>query len=461
MYFRYNAFMLSGSSIMRRVALLLLLSLNVWGQSGVSYQNFQRLNDPKRVVRGQDRLLFNLDENYYWKTASFKTDLSWEMFLSDRSMNYSINEAYYFFSYYDLDFSVGRRLLEWNPNEKFWGNNFLNSRRNFTLLDLKREGLLGLHHSSTIKNHLSYDIFFSYFHIPMLNPRIRVADGNVTSDSEWVNLPPEQTVIYGVSMPIYYYLNRPRYRDTILKKSLGGRLVYHWRKPEEEHSGNLSLYGLYKPENSLRINAEASVEGERISVMANPIVNHHIIGGLSVNQEIDDFDRTWAFSSSIEFINPNAKIGKDFDAIDPMRIKENSRHFESNYFVLMPSYDKEFYWQGRVSFSNEQSSYSLHYFKLLSRPLVGDDFYSQANRWINAIGFDIKVNLNKRLDVGLDFKYDFDRKDNLLTAEFGHIINNTFLLGVGLELLSSPKDKSFWAPYRANDSMYVRMGHMF
>ncbi len=443
------------------IVLLALLSSKVWAQSGVSYQKFQRLNDPKRTVRSQDRFRFNFDKDYYLNTSSIKTDLSLEMYLSNNNVNYSINEAYYFFSYYDLDFSVGRKILDWNSNEKFWGNNYLNSRRNFTLLDSKREGLLGVHHSSTIKKHFSYDIFFSYFHIPMLNPNIQVSNGKVSSNSEWVNLPPDRTVIYDVSRPISYRLNMPSYRDTVLKKSLGGRLSYHWRPQKEEHSGSISVYGIYKPENSLRINAEAFVQGKEIAVVANPIVNHHILLGLNATQDIDEVGRTWTFSSGIEFVNPNAKIGQDFDAIDPIRLKENSRHFESNYFVLKPNYEKEFYWQGRISSFNEKISYSLHYFKLLSRPLTSDDFYSQSNRWINAVGLDIKAKLNKRFDIGFDLKYDFNRQDSIVTAEFGHILNKEFLFGVGLELLSSPQDGSFWAPYRANDSLYIRMGYAF
>ena len=443
------------------IFLLLLFSSQLLAQSGVNYQKFQRLNDPKRTVRSQDRLRFNLDKDYYFKTSSFKTDVSLEVYLSNKSLNYSINEAYYFFSYYDLDFSVGRKILDWNSHEKFWGNSYLNSRRNFTLLDLKREGLLGVHHSSTIKKHFSYDIFFSYFHIPMMNPNIKVAGGKVTSDSEWVNLPPDRTVIYDINRPISYYLNRPSYQDAILKKSLGGRLTYHWRAKEEEHSGNISAYGIYKPENFLRINAEAFIQGKDIIVVANPIVNHHILLGLNAIQEIDEIGRTWTFSSGIELVNPNAKIGKDFDAIDPMRLEESGRHFESNYFILKPNYDQEFYWQGRISSSSERISYALHYFKLLSRPLAGDDFYSQSNRWLNAVGLDIRANLNKRFDIGFDLKYDFTRQDTLLTAEFGHIVNKEFLVGLGFELLYSPRANSFWAPYRANDSLYVRLGHIF
>ena len=407
------------------------------------------------MVRNQDRLRLNIDEDFYFRTSSLKTDISLEMYFADRSINFSVGEAYYFFSYYDLDFSVGRKILDWNPNEKFWGNNYLNSRRNFTLLDTKREGLIGLHHSSKMKNNFSYDIFFSYLHVPTLNPSVDIHDGKVISDSEWVNLPPSQTSIYDVRRPIFYSINRPKMTDAILKKSLGGRLSYHWAA-DENLPGEVSLYGLYKPENSLRINATASydISKKEISVLANPIVNHHILLGINATQNMENLGQTWSISSGIEFIDPNAKIGNDFDAANPTR-------FESDFFVLRPNYDKEFYWQGKISRSDETTVYSLYYFKLLSRPFSGDNFYSQTNRWINALGVEARVNINKRFDFNLDLKYDFNRKDSLIVAEIGHVVNEEFLMGLGLELLSSPRTNSFWAPYRANDSLFVRLGHLF
>ena len=444
-------------------ALVLTFTFCTWAETNISYQNFQRLNDPGRMAKSQDRLRLNIDEDYRFTTSSFKTDLSFELYFADRSMNYSVGEAYYYFSYYDLDFSIGRKILDWSSNERFWGNNYLNSRRNFTLLDTKREGLLGLHHSSRMPGNFSYDIFFSYFHVPTMNPSVDIKNGQVSSDSEWVALPPTHTSIYGVQMPISYYLNRPKLKDLIFKKSLGGRLSYHWDIQDGRQPGRLSAYGIYKPENSLRINAEAgyNYQQEEISAVANPIVNHHTVLGLSAVQEFKNLDRTWAVSSDLMMIDPNAKIGKDFDTIDPIRLKETGRSFESNLFTLRPNYDRESYWQGAVSRFGERFSYSLHYLKLLSRPLPGDDFYSQANRWINAFGLDIQTTIDERVDLGLDFKYDFDRKDVLAVAEVGYILNREILLGVGLELLRVPGSTSFWTPYRANDTLYVRLGHIF
>ena len=232
-------------------ALFALLSLLIvhspLAQSFLNYQKLQRLNDSKKTSsKSQDRLKFHMDKNYYFQTSSFEIDTSMEFYLDSHSINYSLGEGYYFFSYYDHNFSIGRKILEWNPNEKFWGDTHLNSKRNFTLLDQKREGLVGLHHSSQVGN-FAYDIFFSYLHIPTMNPRIKIKDGKVSSRSDWVVLPPSKTsIINDVEVPIRYYSNE-NIADTIFKKSLGVRGTYHWKMMgQESYPGYASVYGLYK-----------------------------------------------------------------------------------------------------------------------------------------------------------------------------------------------------------------------
>ena len=452
--------------LVRCIILMFLFSGAVSARTSLSYQKFRRLNDPKRMVKSQDKLNLHVDRDYYFDASFIKADVSLELHSYDRDVNYSISEGYYFFSYYDMDFAIGRKILDWNPNEKFWGTNNLNSRRNFTLLDLKREGLVGLHHSSEVGN-LQFDIFFSYLHIPTLNPKIEVANGRVVSESEWVVLPPTRTTVEidGIVryIPINYSIDEPSYGDTVFKKSLGLRTSYRW-EVGDGRPGSASVYGLYKPENFLRINAEAVLdrsEQREVSVTASPIVNHHVLLGANVSQSVEGIDGTWTLSLGAEYIDPNTKIGRDFDAIDPMQMKESNRHFKSNFFVLKPNYDRESYFQGSLSHSNEAALFSLNYFKLLSRPLIVDDFYSRSNQWIDALGVNIKVNADERFDLGLDVKYDLGREDFLIVAEVGYLVNREFFMGIGLEVLDSPRSDSFWAPYRANDSLYFRIGHIF
>ena len=221
-----------------------------------------------------------------------------------------------------------------------------------------------------------------------------------------------------------------------------------------------------KPENSLRINAEAFYDPDpgkqEVSVVANPIVNHHILIGVQTSQTFQKSETSsWMASLGVEFVDPNAKIGKDFDAIDPIRMKEANRSFDSDYFVLRPTYQKESYLQASLSHSNAMGLYSLHYFKLLSRPFLRDDFYSLSNRWVNTVGLDISINMAERFDFGIDYKYDLDRKDIIVVGEVGYMASQKLLMGAGVELLRSPTDDSFWSAYRTNDSLFIRLSYLF
>ena len=295
-----------------------------------------------------------------------------------------------------------------------------------------------------------------------MNPWVDIENGVVSSKSEWVRLPPSTTTVNDQERPIRYYLNDPEISDLILKKSLGARVGYDW-KLGDYNVGNISAYGLYKPENNLRVNAEAfyDLDKREVSVFANPIVNHHMLFGINASQRIENIAETWIVAGGVEFVDPNARLGKDFDSLDPIQLEENNRNFESDFFSVKPSYDREAYFQSSITRVDNLSSVSLNYFRLLSDQIVGDDFYSNTNRWVNAIGVNSAINLSDKVALGFDIKYDFDRKDTVLLGQVGYQVTQNFLAGLGVELLDSPNDDSFWAPYRANDSLYIRMGYIF
>src|SRR5690606_2153871 len=88
-------------------------------------------------------------------------------------------------------YTVGRKVLNWNPTEVFWGLNHLNARRSFTLLDLEREGIIGFHWDRKMGD-LELNFVLSYLYIPQLNPGLEVKNGAITSKSEWVRRPPSR-----------------------------------------------------------------------------------------------------------------------------------------------------------------------------------------------------------------------------------------------------------------------------
>jgi len=440
------------------------------GRGAISYERFLRLNEPEN---GGKRNTFDwLDTGYQYKllrgpiSGSFDGDF--RFFINDRQFGASLGEAY--FSYRGVDGSVhtlGRKRINWNPSEKFWQLNHFQGGRQFRLFDRKQEGLFG-YHLKTNHGPLRGEYFLSYIYIPTLNPTIRVEDGNIISNSDWYRRPPEQAIIRasGVASSINYEVNYPSYADIITQKSIGGKLSYAWsfqdlknEKKEIFGRGQAHVFAIYKPESSIRVNAAAkyNISEARLDVTADPVVNHHLVYGFSFEQEVaNTFNRV-----GLTFVDPSARLGKDFDTLSLEVANKTSVDNRTGYLVD-PKYDRETYLHfssvlpGRVI---SATFHGVHY--LTNHDRGNDDFYGDTVRWLSALGIGLTYYASDTLTANINFRYDFKRKDNLLDASVSlRPYKNTFV-NMGIELISSPTDTSFWSPYRANDTTYIRLGLLF
>lgn len=436
---------------------LYLLSISAFAdiEGEFSYEKFLRLNSPQKKSEAVDWI--GLNTAYKQKTRDTEVfgeaDLRY-YFNGPQSLNYSLPELYFTSETDDSTWTFGRKVVNWSLNEKYWLLGNLNGRQGFTLLSSKQEGLTGLHYTKQMTNTLKLGIVFSYFHIPVLNPGVNIENGQVTSNSEWVRRPPERTLILGSTVPIEYRMNKPSIGDVVLKKTLGAQLEYSWK------SGAVSSYAIYKPENGLRSNAEASLasDGSKVIAVANPIVNHHLMYGIQARQYFGDVLGVVSF----DVTDPNAKLGDDFEVLNPLQLEDNDRIFESEYFTIKPNYDKEGYFSASASVDRESYILSLNYILLTSKNSRGsDDFFSETVKWKNTIGAMGRVMWTEGLFTLIDYRYDIERKDQIIRIEGDYIIANAFSLRVGAELLKSPENTSYWSAYRANDTIYTSINYLF
>ena len=99
-------------------------------------------------------------------------------------------------------------------------------------------------------------------------PRLWNKNGDITAPNEWSKMPPEQ-VYYSAKVPIYYELEMPEMKTIIFQPSVGARVNMNWSE-----QGGVSVYGLYKPENQVRLNATGHYEQdkeEQARVRARPL----------------------------------------------------------------------------------------------------------------------------------------------------------------------------------------------
>lgn len=423
-----------------------------------SFEKFHRLNNPTYQNNFNEWAGVSVRGNGDFKhlRATFDSDFRF-FFNKSNDINYSVSEANLEYSDSTRRFVVGRQLLDWNVNEHYWMLGNMNAQQGMQLLSEKQEGLIGLYAERKFDERFKLSIFFSYLYVPPLNPGINVEDGKISSNSEWVRRPPEFTIIENKKVPIRYNINMPEISDVVFKKSLGLRQSYSWG------NGEISSFLIYKPENKIRANADAALEQDdkgdyTINVTANPIINHHMIYGVQIRQDFGDVKTV----TGLDITDPNAKLGKDFEIIDPVKMKEGNRTFSSEYFSIEPAYDRESYFHSTAYIDRASYDILLSYIQLLSDNKRGnDDFYSDAVKWKQAFGGKIRYFITDNFNISADLKYDIARKDNILKLETAFKFAPAADFRVGAELIKSPQENSYWSAYRAHDTIYTQLRFLF
>jgi hypothetical protein len=422
-------------------------------EGSMNYEKFYRLNTPLYRSDSGDLINFSLESHALEKTKKFDYFYSGDVrlyFQDNNALNYSLQEAYVRYIGDDYKLYLGRKILDWNPNEKYWSLGYLNANQAFTLLSTEEEGVTGLVYNKEI-GPFEFDVLLSYAFIPQINPAVDFKNGEIIRRSDWAKpLPKDAVVTNGTVLPLYY--NQPNYdvSKILLNKSLGGNVMYKWR------NGGIAAFAVYKPENQLRINASASVAStnDKVLIDLEPTVNHHAYYGLQLIQDFGDVKTRGGLS----YVDPNARLGRDF----PISIDNARKSNPFKYLTLDPSYEKESYSHFSVNLDRKIYKLSLNYIHLLSgnvrRP---DDFFSETVKWKRAFGGTATVYFTDAFSIMADLKYDLVRFDNILKSEIKYNYNNQVNISLGLEILKAPTENSYWKNYRANDLLYSSIGFYY
>ncbi|MGZ3787370.1 MAG: hypothetical protein ACXVLQ_02540 [Bacteriovorax sp.] len=422
-------------------------------EGSMAYEKFYRLNKPLYRSSSGDLINFSYESAPIEETKKLDVFGMGDLrlyFQDNDSVNYSLQEAYARYKGDSYKLFVGRKILDWNENEKYWSLGYLNGNQAFTLLSTEEEGVTGALFNKEIGN-FEFDVLLSYLFIPQVNPAIDIKNGEITSKSDWVRLPPKRTVVNGVEVPIYYKIADYKISKIIFNKSLGGNVRYKWNR------GGISAFAIYKPENRLRANASAYYDNitlNQVVVETDPTVNHHAYYGVQIFHAFGDVK----MRGGLSYVDPNAHLGKDF----PVDISNARKTFKSDYFTINPRYDKEAYSHLSANLDRKTYNLSLNYIHLLSRNVrASDDFFSDTVKWKRAFGGSVTYFINDSFNVMMDLKYDIERFDNIMKSEVKYNYQHKLYIALGLEILKAPKDTSYWSYYRANDLMYSSIGLFF
>lgn len=422
-------------------------------EGSVSYEKIYRLNVPAYKSSSGDVINFSYESAPIQKGKTLDVFGMGDLklyFQDNNAVNFSIQEAYARYKNENYQLFVGRKILDWNINEKYWSLGYLNGNQAFTLLSTEEEGVTGMLLKKETQN-WEFDFLLSYLFVPSINPEVDFKNGEVQSRSDWVRLPPKKTVVSGLEVPIFY--NKPKYNISkiVFNKSLGGNIKYKWSSV-----GGLSAFAVYKPENRLRVNAGAYYDNTlgKVVVDADPTVNHHAYYGIQVYQAFGDVK----VRGGLSYVDPNAKLGRDF----PVDISNARKIFKSDYFTINPRYEKEAYSHASANLDRQSYALSLNYIHLLTKSMRGnDDFFSDSVKWKRAFGGSLLMRFTDSFHALIDMKYDLERFDNILKSEVRYNYHDKAIFALGLEILKAPKDESYWSYYRANDMLYSTIGFIF
>lgn len=413
----------------------------------VNYNNAQR-----EELNNTDAFGLELDKLWSNESWDAKIDLSGRFLVNDSNPAYSLQEAYVRYRGDDREVTFGRKVLDWNENETFWLMGHMNGISSINFLDTDREGLFGIHYQQKYHN-IKAEAFISYFYVPNLNPSLDVVDGQVVNYGTWGRTPPKFTAIDSKRVPIVYGVNRPAVSDVVFKKSLGGRLSF------ETDFVTVSAYAMYKPENTLRMNAEAYANlNATVSAVANPIVNHHGLYGGSIKVG----NKTMSLNTNVQVVDPNVNLAGDFEVVDPFKLRQDDRVFTSEFFTVKPNYQKQTYLTSEFKLRGYDQEIGFHGIYLLEgQDTLGDDFLSDAPKWHAALGGSVLLRYHYDWFAKASYQYDLKRADQILQFATSYYIAKGTSVGFGGKLLRSPKVQSYWYPYRAEDQISVFLKRFF
>lgn len=407
----------------------------------LSYQQFERINTPNNPEAPNSWLQFSyIKKKDHPNNAGSSVDLELRHLGSNGKNLYSVSEAYYTQDRGRTQVSYGRKIVDWMTMDKFWALGHVNQLQSFSLMDEKQEGLIGFH--LTHQGKFQIGLFASYMYVPQLNPGYFIEDGQVKGQTEWSRLPPSSIKFNDGTAPVYYELQMPDMTEIALNESLGVMIGHQWQ------GGKAKVFGLYKPEAQARINAtgEYQLEQDRAFVKAKPFANHHMVGGMQVDQ--DFLGLTW--SAGLLYVRPILGSDPDFQF---QSLKFEPLYNEERYGLLQVQLDRS-YFKANISYLKGEE-------KILKGAKDENNLFGGMPRWKNALGAGLDYWFNDNWGIGGDWKIDLERDDRI----FSQFVTAKFFkkaqIKAGMEVLVAPRSDSYWSQFRSNDTFFTNLAYTF
>lgn len=426
------------------IGTLFLWSSNVFCSGMLTMARFQRINNPINENVSDNFIQFDFDE----EREGGRWDLSYEgslrHYTENQGLMFSISEAYLSKNNGRTEYTLGRKVIDWNANDKFWSMGEISPLKSFNLLRTKREGLLGFHFNRKT-HHSELTLFGSLLNVPQINPGIKVNEGNITGANEWSYPPPSFIRFRNNDIPVYYEIYYPNISEILIQESFAFKFDYKIKKENK-----LSIYGGYKPEPVLRTIATGyydQLNEERVNIQAKPFVNHQTFYGLSYNFNFKERRDETSLTIAFDGVLPERGTDRIFDDFDSLKVQ--------------PVYERVSY--GTISIRKKSDLFSggLNYIHLIEGGGQNPNVFAKKVRWKRAIGLNLDWLITGKTFFRADYKFDIKDKSMTFLSSVGYQLSRKLIIGAEFQVLNVPDNTSFWAPFRSNDSLLMKMSYMF
>ena len=417
-----------------------LLVSNICFSRGVfSVRHLQRLNHPVNTKVKDQSINLTL-EGKREKRKKWDGFYSLDARLHPGQKNntlVSFSEFYIQRNFKNASLTAGRKIIDWNPSDKFWGLGILNANRGFSYMDFNRDGINALHFKMR-KGAFGLQVFASPIHIPQVNPTFKIYDRQVTAANEWSALPFKEVNFNGTSIPLFFELESPNLNEFLFNTSVGVNTAYYW------NSGKAQIYGTYKPENLPRVVATGIYDPntEAAEIKAAAFSNHHLVWGGNVTQKI----------KSVKLV---AGVIVDHPDVGKME------SFEFEAIKIVPTYKRRTYAHASFNLAQRYYNLSLNYMQTFEGPTGVGNAFSKKPLWKQAIGAKIKYAVTSKFHIMTFAKYDLSLKDSLMALYMDYNLTKHLNINLGIETVDAPGSLSFWSPFKTNDSISTELRYKF
>lgn len=302
------------------------------GSRSLYYLNDQYQNPEVRSVQlFEGRITREADESDF----SLGIDLEGQFSHAQQGFNsFTANEFYFRMDplWSGTTLFLGRKRSRWSTLDDHWKLGVWQPNYRIDALNPHSQGLTGLFVDFK-KDNWVLEFFGTPFFLPDHGPQMETRNGVFMKGHPWVQYPPSQVIIKGVSTPAYYRIDKPSIPDVIVNTGYG--FNFQVGDPESEGWTGRVAWG-YKPMNQLLLGFDGSLNlGDQggLEINVHPEVGFHkvtsldgvyrsekwafYVGVVEDQPEAYQFDLPWTYQN----FSPSHFIGSGMDVfLGPVRV---------------------------------------------------------------------------------------------------------------------------------------------